>query len=59
MWVPPGDIQPQTKSDLLRLLLLYRFGGYGTFNQKNIILGPFIAHSRLEPTTYCPFAVVS
>ena len=27
MWEPPGDIQPQTKSDLLRLLLLYRFGG--------------------------------
>ena len=27
MWAPPGDIQPQTKSDLLRLLLLYRFGG--------------------------------
>lgn len=27
MWRPPGEIQPQTKSDLLRLLLLYKYGG--------------------------------
>ena len=27
MWEPPGEIQPQTKSDLLRLLLLHRHGG--------------------------------
>jgi WD repeat and SOF domain-containing protein 1 len=27
MWNPPGQIQPQTKSDLLRLLLLHKFGG--------------------------------
>lgn len=27
MWDPPGKIQPQTKSDLLRILLLHKFGG--------------------------------
>lgn len=27
MWEPPGEIQPQTKSDLLRITLLYHFGG--------------------------------
>lgn len=27
MWNPPGEIQPQTKSDLLRLILLHKYGG--------------------------------
>jgi len=27
MWSPPGKIQPQVKSDLLRILLLHKFGG--------------------------------
>eukprot|EP00041_Stephanoeca_diplocostata_P023288 m.569385 g.569385 ORF g.569385 m.569385 type:complete len:655 (-) comp22259_c0_seq1:642-2606(-) len=27
MWNSPGEIQPQTKSDLLRLVLLHKYGG--------------------------------
>ena len=27
LWDPPGEIQPLTKSDLLRLLLLHKYGG--------------------------------
>lgn len=27
LWDPPGEIQPLTKSDLLRILLLHKYGG--------------------------------